>query len=141
MSDFKFLAGRTKKSATGQPGGRAREPCPMDAEHKPVTIAKVIAGGRTIATHCLACGHRGELDPRVLAVIEGEATTMGAIERERLPLVRRHPRRRLQPDAREPRAAPVAAQPAPRRSGPCYAGKWLGSRGRSGQEQPRGMQG
>src|SRR6516225_11678165 len=35
----------------------------MDAEHKPVTIAEVIAGGQTISTHCLACGHRGELDP------------------------------------------------------------------------------
>jgi hypothetical protein len=53
----------------------------MYAEHKPVTIAEVIAGGQTIATHCLACGHRGELAPRVLAVVEGEATTMGAIER------------------------------------------------------------
>jgi hypothetical protein len=38
----------------------------------------VIAGGQTIATHCLACGPCGELDPRVLAVAEGEATTMGA---------------------------------------------------------------
>ena len=37
----------------------------MDAQHKPVTIAEVIAGGQTIATHCLACGHRGELDPGV----------------------------------------------------------------------------
>ena len=37
----------------------------MDAEHKPITIAEVTAGGQTIATHCLACGHRGELDPRV----------------------------------------------------------------------------
>ena len=53
----------------------------MDAEPKPVTIADVIAGGQTISTHCLACGHRGELDPRVLAVVEGEAATMGAIER------------------------------------------------------------
>jgi hypothetical protein len=53
----------------------------MDAEPKPVTIAEVIAGGQTIATHCLACRHRGELDPRVLAVAEGEATTIGAIER------------------------------------------------------------
>ena len=53
----------------------------MDAEHKPVSIAEVIAGGQTISTHCLACGHRGELDPRVLAVIEGEATTIGTIER------------------------------------------------------------
>ena len=53
----------------------------MDAEHKPITIAEVTAGGQTIATHCLACGHRGELDPRVLAVVEGETTTMGAIER------------------------------------------------------------
>jgi hypothetical protein len=44
------------------------ESCPMDEEHKPVTIADVIAGGQTIATHCLACGHRGDLDPRVLAV-------------------------------------------------------------------------
>jgi hypothetical protein len=50
----------------------------MGAEHKPVTIAEVIAGGQTIATHCLACGHRGELDPRVLAVVEGDTTTMGA---------------------------------------------------------------
>ena len=41
------------------------ELCPMDEEHKPVTIANVIAGEQTIATHCLACGHRGELDPRV----------------------------------------------------------------------------
>jgi hypothetical protein len=40
----------------------------MDAAHKPVQIAEVIAGGQTIATHCMACGHRGELDPRVLAV-------------------------------------------------------------------------
>jgi hypothetical protein len=48
----------------------------MDAEHKPVTIAEVIAGGQTISTHCLACGHQGELDPRVLAVVEGESTTM-----------------------------------------------------------------
>jgi hypothetical protein len=53
----------------------------MDAEHKPVTIAEVIAGGQAIATHCLACGHRGELDSRVLAVVEGDTTTMGAIER------------------------------------------------------------
>jgi hypothetical protein len=53
----------------------------MDAEHKPVTIAEVIAGGQTLATHCLACGHRGELDPRVLAVVEGDTTTMGAIVR------------------------------------------------------------
>jgi hypothetical protein len=30
---------------------------------------------------CLTCGHRGELDPRVLAVAEGETTTMGTIER------------------------------------------------------------
>jgi hypothetical protein len=52
-------------------------------EHRP-SAAEVIAGGQTISTHCLACGHRGELDPRVLAVAEGEATTMGAIER-RLP--------------------------------------------------------
>ena len=52
----------------------------MDAEHKPVSIAEVIAGGQTISTHCLACGHRGELDPRVLAVVEGDTTTMGAIE-------------------------------------------------------------
>jgi hypothetical protein len=29
----------------------------------------------------LACFHRDELDPRVLAVVEGETTTMGAIER------------------------------------------------------------
>jgi hypothetical protein len=50
----------------------------MDSEHKPVMIA---AGGQTIATHWLACGHRGELAPRVLAVAEDEATTMGAIER------------------------------------------------------------
>ena len=50
----------------------------MDAEHKPVMIA---AGGQTIATHWLACGHRGELDPRVLAVVEGDTATMGAIER------------------------------------------------------------
>jgi hypothetical protein len=49
----------------------------MDAEHKPVTIAEVIAGGQTISTRCLACGHRGELDPRVLAVVEGDTTTMG----------------------------------------------------------------
>jgi hypothetical protein len=35
---------------------------PTDAEHKPVTIAEVIAGGQTISTHCLACGHRGELE-------------------------------------------------------------------------------
>jgi hypothetical protein len=41
----------------------------------------VIAGGQTIATQCLACGHRGELDPRVLAVVGGDTTTMGAIER------------------------------------------------------------
>ena len=41
----------------------------------------MIAGGQTIATHCMACGHHGGLDPRVLAVVEGEATTMGAIER------------------------------------------------------------
>ena len=32
----------------------------MDAEPKPVTIAEVIAGGQTIATHCLACGPRGD---------------------------------------------------------------------------------
>jgi hypothetical protein len=50
----------------------------MDAEHKPVTIAEGIAGGQTIATHCLACGHRGELDPLALAVVEGDTTTMGA---------------------------------------------------------------
>jgi hypothetical protein len=50
----------------------------MDAEHKPVTSANVIAGGQTISTHCLACGHRGELDPRVLALaVEGDTTTMG----------------------------------------------------------------
>jgi hypothetical protein len=53
----------------------------MDAEHKLVTVAEVTAGGQIIATHCLACGHRGKLHPRVLAVVEGEATTMGAIER------------------------------------------------------------
>jgi hypothetical protein len=40
----------------------------------------VIAGRQTITTHCLACGHRCELDLRVLAVVEGERTTMGAIE-------------------------------------------------------------
>jgi hypothetical protein len=54
---------------------------PIDVEHKPVTIAEVIAGGQTISTHCLACGHRGELDPRALAVVEGDTTTMRAIER------------------------------------------------------------
>jgi hypothetical protein len=47
-------------------------------EHRP-RAAEVIAGGQTSTTHCLACGHRGELDPRVLAVVEGESTTMGAI--------------------------------------------------------------
>jgi hypothetical protein len=52
----------------------------VDAEHKPITIAEVIAGGQTIATHCLAC-HRGELDPRALAVVEVDAMTMGASER------------------------------------------------------------
>ena len=31
----------------------------------------MIAGGQTITTHCLACGDRGELDPRVLPVVEG----------------------------------------------------------------------
>jgi hypothetical protein len=49
-------------------------------EHRP-RVVEVIASDQTISTHCLACGHRGELDPRVLAVLEGEATTMGAIER------------------------------------------------------------
>jgi hypothetical protein len=34
---------------------------PMDEDRKPVTIAEVIAGGQTIATHCRACGHRGYL--------------------------------------------------------------------------------
>jgi hypothetical protein len=37
--------------------------------------------GVKLFRHCLACGHRGELDPRALAVVEGESTTMGAIER------------------------------------------------------------
>jgi hypothetical protein len=41
----------------------------------------VIAGSQTISTHRLTCGHRGELDPRVLAVVEGDTTTRGAIER------------------------------------------------------------
>jgi hypothetical protein len=51
----------------------------MDEEHKPVTIANVIAGEQTIATHCLACGHRGELDPRLLSVVEGHSTTMDGL--------------------------------------------------------------
>jgi hypothetical protein len=36
----------------------------------------VIAGGQILATHCW-----GSWTPGVLAVIEGETTTMGAIER------------------------------------------------------------
>jgi hypothetical protein len=73
----------------------------MDAQHKPVTIAEVIAG-KTIATHCLACGHRGELDPRVLAVVEGDTTTMGACER------------RLRCDRSGARFPRVGLQPPPR---------------------------
>jgi hypothetical protein len=52
----------------------------MDADHKPVTIANVIAGGGPSPSIAWR-GHRGDLDPQVLAVVEGETTTMGAIER------------------------------------------------------------
>ena len=49
----------------------------MDEKHKPVTIA----GGDHLPHIAWRAGHRSELDPRVLSVVEGESTTMDAIVR------------------------------------------------------------
>ena len=73
----------------------------MDEEHKPVTIAEVIAGGQTITTHCLACGDRGELDPRVLPVVEGGSR----FTRDRA--WTSHGRRRPLPGGKRPSAHPT----------------------------------
>jgi hypothetical protein len=80
------LWGRPKEGKTGPPpalpaaGVRSQGPPAgrgaserAAKEHRP-RAAEVIGGGQT--THCLACGHRGELDPRVLAVVEGDTRTM-----------------------------------------------------------------